>query len=127
MSGRSASWGCYRSRKKAEVIARTDVLIVPSICVEHFPFVTQEAFLFGVPFIALDVGALPELMHDGRGGLLFKAGDAHAVRTKIERFAQDPGEVRRLAANVSRVKPSAEYATEIERLYERVISRRRDA
>lgn len=113
--------------EKAKVFAEMDVLIVPSIWFENSSLVTLEAFLFGVPVIASDIGALPELVHDGQSGLLFKVGDARDLRTKINRLARDRGEVRRLAAHVPLVKSIQEYATEIEHLYERVLARRRGA
>jgi hypothetical protein len=40
----------------------------------------------------------------------------------VEYLARNPGEVRRLATNVPRVKSSVEHAAEIESLYERLLS-----
>ena len=95
-----------------------------SVCVESFSLVTQEAFLFGTPVVASDIGGMAELVCHGFNGLLFKAGDVLDLRAKIHRLVKDPGEVRRLAVNGPRVKSSTEYATEIERLYERVLAGR---
>ena len=78
--------------------------------------------LFGVPVIASDIGASRALVEDGKNGLLFRVGDAADLRSKVEYLAGNPGEVRRLAANVPRVKSSVEHAAEIESLYERVLS-----
>ena len=108
--------------QKAEAFQEMDVLIVPSIWFENFSLVTQEAFLFGVPVIASSIGALRELVQDGESGLLFRVGDATDLRSKVQYLAGNPGEVRRLAANVPHVKSSVEHAAEIESLYERVLS-----
>jgi glycosyltransferase involved in cell wall biosynthesis len=113
--------------QKACMFEEIDVLIVPSIWFENFSLVTLEAFLFGVPVIASDIGALRELVEDGKNGLLFRAGDAGDLRSKVEYLIQHPSEVRRLAANVPRVKSSVEHATEIEGFYERVLSEKRRA
>jgi glycosyltransferase involved in cell wall biosynthesis len=86
--------------QKAKAFEETEVLIVPSIWLENFSLVTQEAFLFGVPVIASNIGALRELVDDGKNGLLFRVGDAADLRTKVEYLAGNPNEVRRLAANV---------------------------
>jgi len=112
--------------QKAKAFEEMDALIVPSIWFENFSLVTQEAFLFGVPVIASDIGALRELVEDGKNGLLFRVGDAADLRSKVEYLVRNPGEVRRLAANVPRVKSSVEHAAEIESLYERVLSGKRD-
>jgi glycosyltransferase involved in cell wall biosynthesis len=111
--------------QKAEAFRAMDVLIVPSICIENFPLVMQEAFLFGVPVIASDIGGMTELVKDGENGLLFKAGDAADLRRKVEHLARNPGEVGRLAANVPHVKSSLEHAAEVDEFYERVLSRKR--
>jgi len=65
-------------------------------------------------------------VEDGENGLLFRAGDAADLRSKVKHLARNPDEVRRLAANVPRVKSSIEHAAEIESLYERVVSGKRD-
>jgi len=118
--------GEIRDAEKAEAFQQMDVLIVPSIGFETFSLVTKEAFLFGVPVLASAIGALRELVEDGENGLLFRAGDAADLRSKVKHLARNPDEVRRLAANVPRVKSSIEHAAEIESLYERVVSGKRD-
>jgi len=82
-------------------------------------------FLFGVPMIASNIGRMAELVEDGKNGLLFRVGDAADLRSKVEHLARNPSEVRRLAANVPRVKSSVEHAAAIESLYERVLSGKR--
>jgi glycosyltransferase involved in cell wall biosynthesis len=123
--GKVRFMGEISDAQKAEAFGRMDVLIVPSICVESFSLTTQEAFLFGVPVIASNIGGMTELVEDGKNGLLFRVGDAEDLRSKVEHLARNPSEVRRLAANVPRVKSSVEHAAEIEDLYERVLSESR--
>jgi glycosyltransferase involved in cell wall biosynthesis len=38
-----------------------------------------EARAFGKPVIGARIGGIPEMIDDGRNGLLFEAGDAHAL------------------------------------------------
>ena len=44
--------------EKPKAFEETDVLIVPSIWFENHPLAMAEAFPFGVPVIASDIGAL---------------------------------------------------------------------
>jgi glycosyltransferase involved in cell wall biosynthesis len=111
--------------QKAKAFEEMDVLIVPSIWFENHPLAMVEASLFGVPIIASNIGGMAELVEDGKNGLLFKVGDAADLRSKVEYLARNPNEVRRLAANVPRVKSSVEHSAEIESLYERVLSGKR--
>lgn len=88
--------GAYAAGDAARVFADMDVLLVPSTWYENTPFVVLEAFAAGVPVIASDLGGLSEVVRDGHNGLLFRAGDAAALRTAIERLAGDPALYRRL-------------------------------
>ncbi len=60
------------------------LVIVPSECYESFPRVIVEAYAKGTPVIASDLGALAELVDDGRTGLRFRSGDPDDLAAKIE-------------------------------------------
>ncbi len=65
--------GMYAPDELSTILARHDVLVVPSICEETFSLVTREALQAGLPVIAARRGALPEVIQDGVNGLLFEA------------------------------------------------------
>ena len=46
--------------------------LVPSICYEVFGLVVIEAFAMGTPVIAHDLGALPEIIAESNGGLVYR-------------------------------------------------------
>ena len=76
--------------------------VVPSECYETFSFAAQEPLARGIPVIASDLGALPELVRDGQTGLLFPAGDADALAERINRLLEDPRSRRELGARARR-------------------------
>jgi glycosyltransferase involved in cell wall biosynthesis len=47
-------------------------VIVPSICYETFGIIVIEAFSQRTPVIVNDLGALPEVVEDSRGGFVYK-------------------------------------------------------
>ncbi|MEO8657525.1 MAG: glycosyltransferase family 4 protein [Bryobacteraceae bacterium] len=57
------------------VLARLDLLVVPSTGNEATPRVIAEAFSAGVPVVASAVGAIPEVIDDGITGFLTPADD----------------------------------------------------
>ena len=59
------------------------VLLIPSLWAEAFPRVLVEAFACGLPVIASRIGALAELVSEGRTGLLFEPGDASALAVQV--------------------------------------------
>ena len=68
--------GAYQRAELSAILARHDVCVMPSICEEPFSLVTREALQAGLPVLAARHGAVPEVIRDGRNGLLFKPNDA---------------------------------------------------
>jgi glycosyltransferase involved in cell wall biosynthesis len=48
-----------------------DVLIVPSLWYEPLPRVIYEAYSFGIPVIAAKRGGIPEIVDEGKTGLIY--------------------------------------------------------
>jgi glycosyltransferase involved in cell wall biosynthesis len=72
-------------------------VVVPSLVYETFGYVVLEAFAEGTPVIVRDLGALPELVAESRGGLVFDSQTG--LVEAIDRIAGDPSLRRRLGAN----------------------------
>lgn len=83
--------------------------IFPSECYETFGLSLLEAMAFGKAIIASDLGPRREMIEDGKSGLLFKAGDAADLRTKIDRLKGDAA-LRQTLGNAAR-KAYLEYYT----------------
>ena len=71
-----------------EIRKEADVEIVPSNR-EAFGRVTIEAMFAGMPVIASDSGANPELVQHGRNGLLFQNGDKTDLAEKMSCFIEN--------------------------------------
>lgn len=71
-------------------------LVMPSLCYENFPRTLVEAFACGLPVIASRLGAMAELVEDGRTGLLFTAGDARDLAEKLAWAETNPEAMRRM-------------------------------
>jgi glycosyltransferase involved in cell wall biosynthesis len=83
--GRRVEYLGSLSRKEVQSLMRdAAVLIFPSDCYENFPLSIVEAFAGGVPVVASRIGAMAEIIEDGRTGLHFRAGDAEDLAAKVE-------------------------------------------
>jgi glycosyltransferase involved in cell wall biosynthesis len=117
----------------APVFERAAIVVVPSLG-EGFGMVALEAMERGRAVIASDVGGLPEIVADGRTGLLVPAGDADALARAIVELAGDPARVAALGA-AGRERALAEFSQDrctdrIEELYRAALetgARRRSA
>jgi len=72
--------------------------VAPSIWPENSPFVIQEALLSGIPVIGSRIGGIPELIDDGRNGLLFEPGDVDGLQKALARVLDEPGLLDALTA-----------------------------
>ena len=83
-------------RTKARLLAGATCLLVPSLAAETSSLVCMEAAASGTPVVAFRSGALPEIVEDGRTGLL--VDDAHQMADAIGRVgAIDPAICRQVA------------------------------
>jgi glycosyltransferase involved in cell wall biosynthesis len=74
-------------------------LVIPSIWYEGFPVSVVEAFATGLPVIASNIGALPELIKHEKTGLVFEAGDARGLSDAVLRLARDSDLRSKLRSN----------------------------
>jgi glycosyltransferase involved in cell wall biosynthesis len=68
-------------------------LVLPSECYEQFPRVVIEAFAKGTPLLASNLGAMAELVDNGRTGLHFEPGNADDMAAKSRRLLAAPNEL----------------------------------
>jgi glycosyltransferase involved in cell wall biosynthesis len=71
-------------------IGAAALLVAPSRCYENFPRVLVEAFAKGTPVIASRIGAMAEIVDEGRTGLLFRTGDPDDLAAKVQSLFADP-------------------------------------
>ncbi len=64
-------------------ISEAKCLVIPSICFEGFPMVVREAFAYGTPVIASDIGPLPSIVVDGSNGRVFTSGSSSGLAAAV--------------------------------------------
>ena len=99
--------GSYEVGRLRERMSRVDWCVVPSVWWEAFGLVVSEAWMFGRPVIAADVGGLAERIGHEHDGLLFAVGDVRALASALRRAATERQLWDRLARNVPQ-PPSSE-------------------
>ena len=69
-------------------IANSDILVLPSF-MEGLPIVLMEALALGVAVVASRVAGIPELVEEGRTGLLFSASNWCELAFSLDRLVSD--------------------------------------
>ena len=91
------------------------LLALPSL-EDNCPMVVLEAAAAGVPVVAAKVGGVPDLIEDGKTGLLFDPLDAVGMAGAVEKLLEQPSLAHALAADANQRAR--------ERFHPRVIARR---
>ena len=101
----------YKSGAELDaLIANARCIIVPSVWYENQPLTILEAFQFGKPVIASDIGAIPDLIERGVNGLLFKPGDSNDLADKVRALWNDPA--LRSTMSVNNLTKAGEFTPE---------------
>ncbi len=79
------------TRETNRELDRMDLFVLPSLFGEGTPLVLSEAMASGVPSITTRVEGNPELIRDGKDGLIVEPGDAQGLARAIARVIR--GEV----------------------------------
>ncbi len=88
--------GPLRGRAKREILARASCLLLPSVVPETSSLVAMEALASGTPVVARPVGALVDLVEEGKTG--FFAGDVDEMASAVTRARSlDPHVCRQVA------------------------------
>ena len=101
---------------------------VLSSCREGLPNVVLEAMALEVPLVATPVGGIPDLVSDGKNGLIVPVGDAHALAAGISRILDDPAQSRAMAeAGRQTIEQRFSFRKRMEKMvaiYDRMLQRR---
>lgn len=113
----------------AERLQTADVLVAPSVPTrsgkrEGIPVVLMEAMSAGLPVVASRISGIPELVEDGRSGLLTPPRDAAALAAALRRLHDEPDTRRRLgSAGRATVRRDFDVHRNAARLRQRFVDR----
>ena len=91
-------------------IARSDILVLSSF-MEGLPIVLIEAMAIGTPVVASRVAGIPELVDDGKTGLLFTPSNWPELEACLRRLIDDDI-LRESLADAAKISVRAEYDVE---------------
>jgi glycosyltransferase involved in cell wall biosynthesis len=90
--------GSLTGSDKDQQFAEHDVFVLPSLN-ECLPLVVLEAMRAGLPVVATQVGAIPDVVTDDENGLLVPPNGVAQLADAIERLAGDPALRQRMGVN----------------------------
>jgi glycosyltransferase involved in cell wall biosynthesis len=114
--------------KVYSLVGQAAFLVLPSQCYENFPRVIIEAFAKGTPVIVAKLGAMAEIVDDGRTGLHFNPGDPIDLAKKVRSILADPWKLPQMR-QAARLEFDQHFTADVNHhslmaIYERALSGR---
>jgi glycosyltransferase involved in cell wall biosynthesis len=103
--------GQVTGQAKLDLFLKSNLFILPSYA-ENLPYSLLEAMAAGLPVISTPVGAIPEVIEDGRNGFLIPPGDYQALAEKILLILGN-AELQSAMSRANRGKIRKEYLPEL--------------
>jgi glycosyltransferase involved in cell wall biosynthesis len=109
-----------------EWIAQAKLVVIPTRGHEAFGIAAAEAGLLGRPVIASRLGGLPEVIEDGKTGLLVPEENPAALAETIKQLLNDPERVERMGQSAhKRIQAQftlSRYVEAFDKLYQQIVS-----
>ena len=110
--------GLKLSPEARGIVAESKVFVSPSACWETFGLAAVEAMSVGTPSVVSNIGALPDIVQDGRFGEVFEAGNVEACAAAIQRLLSRPDYDEMCAAAKREAEAKYSEAANYKRLME---------
>ena len=93
--------------------------VYPSVWYENCPFSVMESIMLGTPVVGADIGGIPELIDDGKTGLLFEPNNAEDFENKIKTIIKNPALAEEMSRNCldKKFDTVCEYTEKLLNLY----------
>ena len=100
-----------------ELIGKARISVCTSECYENCPFSVIESQMYGTPVIGSNMGGIPELIEEGKTGLIFQSKNEKDLKNKILELWNDKDKMNEYSKNCY----TREYET-IDSYYDKIIS-----
>ncbi|QKT03867.1 glycosyltransferase [Ectothiorhodospiraceae bacterium 2226] len=100
--------GWLSQEELEHALGRPSIVVLPSHR-EGLPLALVQGMAWGHPVVSTRIGGIPDLVEEGRNGLLVPPGEPSELAAAIERLLADPTARQRFGA-ANREKVEAEYA-----------------
>jgi glycosyltransferase involved in cell wall biosynthesis len=102
-----------------------DIYVQPSL-LDPFPIATIQATAAGLPVVATTAGGFPEIIEDGRTGLLVPPGDPVSLASRLRTLLVEPEQRRQMGA-AGRARARARFSadrmtSDIAAIYDEILS-----
>lgn len=90
----------FKSGKELEnLIRHAKCSVCPSICYENCPFSVMESIMYSTPVIGADIGGIPELIQNGKTGILYESNNTKAFEDAVKSVIENKKKAEEMSKN----------------------------
>lgn len=111
----------FKSGSELEnLIRKAKCSVYPSIWYENCPFSVMESIMYGTPVVGADIGGIPELIENGRTGVLFTPGNTQEFEEAVKSIIGNNELAEEMSKNCLsyRFDTVEEYTEKLLKIYE---------
>ena len=113
----------YKPEDLPRILGGHDLCYVGSAWWDPLPQTVLESLAFHVPVLGAQAGGIPDAVHDGENGFLFRANDPAALRQRLHDVLDCFG-TERWPPQIEKPKSISLHANEMEELYRSLVVHR---
>lgn len=118
LEGRAVYCGWLHKQDQDRCFSQTMLNLLPSYN-EGLPMTILETMAYGIPNIASNIAAIPEIVHDGENGCLTEPGKAEMLAEKMKALILDRSRRESYSQNAYReIQEKCSLHTHLRRVYE---------
>lgn len=99
------------------VLESARFMVIPSEWSENNPLTVIESLALGTPVLGADIGGIPELIDEGKTGMVFDSGNSSDLRRKIEEMWSHPFDYKAIANTAQERYSSDRYVDDVVHIY----------
>ena len=100
-----------------EIVGKARFCVVPSEWYENNPLSVIESQCLGTPVLGSRIGGIPELIDEGKTGMLFESGNAKELKARIGQMFATPFEYRQIALGAQKRYSAERYYAKLLKIY----------
>ncbi len=100
-----------------EIVGKARFCVVPSEWYENNPLSVIESQCLGTPVLGSRIGGIPELIDEGKTGMLFESGNAKELKARIGQMFATPFEYRQIALDAQKRYSAERYYAKLLKIY----------
>jgi glycosyltransferase involved in cell wall biosynthesis len=104
-----------------EIVEKAQFIAIPSEWYENYPLSVIESQCLGTPVLGANIGGIPEMIEEGKNGMLFESRNIEDLKDKIQRMFSMDFDCRSIAETAQQRYSGENHYKELIKIYQSIV------